>query len=259
MKTSRVIWRDFFYKTALLSALFHDLGYPWQYLGRINHPLEKSVETLGLSTDSIPRMIEQYKHRLIFLPFRHYKRLKLIQPSSADNEMKRMIKKALGTHGFPGGIAFLELSDAIRKYPSPSKQSAIHDLSIEWAAMGIIMHDMVRLHKEDFPSLRIDFAKDPLSSIVTLADFLEEFDRPNVEFEQREKNSLIKYSVACSDIDVSLQGRKLEVIMRYCTEGQLASANHFKKEETDDYFDPELGYLDMSSIGINQVIFKPIL
>ena len=43
---ARSFWKNMFYKTAVLSALFHDIGYPWQYVGRIKDSLTMSSPLL---------------------------------------------------------------------------------------------------------------------------------------------------------------------------------------------------------------------
>lgn len=252
-------WMDLFYQTALLSALFHDMGYPWQYLGRIGYTLGKSTNALKPSIASVPSIMNRYKNRMVLLPFRQYQKPCIGQPSFVAEEMYEKIMKAIEqTHGLPGGIAFLELNDAIRSYPCNSPLVAQHDFSIEWAAMGIVMHDMVSQHKKD-SSLCIDFLKDPLSSVVTLADYLEEFHRPNVSFTQEVRSSKIIYSHACEEAVVSVDGRTLNVKMKYTKKSHLANANHFKKEETEDYFGGSSPYIDMKSIGVDQVMFKAAL
>lgn len=252
-------WMDLFYQTALLSALFHDMGYPWQYLGRIGYPLGKSTNALKPSIASVPLIMDRYKNRMVLLPFRQYQKPRIGQPSFVAEEMYEKIRMAIEqTHGLPGGIAFLELNDAIRSYPCNSPFVAQHDFSIEWAAMGIVMHDMVSQHKKD-ASLHIDFLTDPLSSIVSLADYLEEFHRPNVSFTHGVRSSKIIYSHACEEAIVSVNGHTLNVKMKYTKKSHLASANLFKKEETEDYFGGSLPYIDMKSIGIDQVVFKAVL
>lgn len=252
-------WMDLFYRTALLSALFHDMGYPWQYLGRIGYSLGKSTNALKPSIASVSSIMDRYKNRMVLLPFRQYQKPRVGQPSFVAEEMYEKIKKAMEqTHGLPGGIAFLELNDAIRSYPCNSPLVAQHDFSIEWAAMGIVMHDMVSQHKKD-ASLHIDFLKDPLSSIVSLADYLEEFHRPNVSFTHAARSSKIIYSHACEKAVVSVNGNTLNVEMKYAKKSDLANANHFKKEETEDYFGGSSPYIDMKSIGVDRVVFKAAL
>lgn len=253
---SRRYWMDLFYQTAILSALFHDMGYPWQYLERIGYTLGKSANALNPSIASLPLIMERYKDRLVLLPFRQYHKPRHGQPSFVLKEMEEKVMKAMvQTHGLPGGIAFLELNDKIRVYPPMLPSIARHDFSIEWAAMGIVMHDMVSQHKDD-GTLCIDFSKDPLSSIVTLADYLEEFQRPNVEFVNSAYNSRIKYGYACKEVKLSIVEHTLSVKMKYKQKSFLATANHFKREETEEYFGGESPYLDLNSIGISEVVFR---
>ena len=251
-------WMDMFYQTAILSALFHDIGYPWQYLGRVGYSLGESSQALQPCIANLPLIIDRYKDRLLLLPFRKYVRYLPGQPAYVMEEMKMNIEKAMGTHGLPGGIAFIELNDAIRCFPCSSLMGIVHDFSVEWASMGIIMHDMANLHKKH-KCFRIDFKKDPLSSIVSIADYLEEFQRPSVSFTNRKKSSDIEYDYTCKRVNLSVNGDVLEVQMVYNSPGQMAAANDFKKEETDIYFDPISGFIDMSSIGINSVKYLGVV
>lgn len=43
---ARKFWRRIFYRTVVLSALFHDIGYPWQYVDRIGTSLKQNVNVL---------------------------------------------------------------------------------------------------------------------------------------------------------------------------------------------------------------------
>ena len=253
---SFAFWMDFFYRSAILSALFHDMGYPWQYLGRIGYSLGKNVRELGLSNPNPNDIVGRFKARLIARPFCQYKQYDPTQPPYINESATKLIEAALNTHGLPGGIAFLELYDAIRNYPSSSPQSIEHNFCIEWAAMGIVMHDMSSVHKKN-KSLRLNFAVDPLSSVVSLADYLEEFERPNVDFSQmNDDETKMTYKHGVDSVILSVNGSTLNVLMKYTTQGQLANANHYKQKETKDYFDSNEGFIDMRSIGIKSVVFK---
>jgi hypothetical protein len=39
---NRELWGNLFFETALVSALFHDIGYPWQYINRLKYCLSSS-------------------------------------------------------------------------------------------------------------------------------------------------------------------------------------------------------------------------
>ena len=158
------------------------------------------------------------------------------------------------THGFPGAVAFLTLNDAVRKSVVDEPIAKIHQFSVEWASMGIFMHDMEGMHKKRFPKLRLSFTQDPLSSLVSFADYLEEFNRPKAVFTLSEEGSKIKYETTCSDVELEVTADGImKVGMTYKDSNSKAIASAFKNAETEDYFNPSIGYIDMSSIGIKRV------
>ena len=69
---AREFWQGLFYQTAVLSALFHDLGYPWQYVDRVGAALRRSVTTLHQSDSLVNKVIEEFMDRMVFLPLRNY-------------------------------------------------------------------------------------------------------------------------------------------------------------------------------------------
>lgn len=254
-KTSRIFWKGVFYRTAILSALFHDMGYPWQYVDKVGTSLKRVVPQLHPSEKVVFSIIENYKDRMVFLPLLHYN---TVLPNYSVQEKRSLFEltsAALETHGFPGAIAFLSLNDAIRKYPCIDPSAKIHELSIEWAAMGIFMHDMEGKHTDLFPKFRINFVQDPLSSIVSLADYLEEFDRPKVSFSSKRRNeSRMKFYSDCSAVEINVNSDGvLSVEMKYTRTSSKVVAAKFKRKETDNYFNPSTGYLDLSSLGIKRV------
>lgn len=254
---ARCFWKDMFYKTAIMSALFHDIGYPWQYVGRINDSL-KMCSPLLHPNDSISSFIlKEMGDRLSFLPFHKYLYGPQVMAIGERQETEQLIKLALDTHGLPGAIAFLSLHDAIKASHSLSPLSHIQSFSIEWAALGILMHDMVHIQQKNvLHSLRIDFQKDPLSSIVSMADFIEEFNRPNVSFSSFYKWSQASFGNACSNVKVEISADAVfQVKMRYNSEGAAALAGRSKAKETEEYFNLSSGFIDLSSIGVRDFSF----
>lgn len=252
-RLSYSFWQKLFYESAIMAALFHDIGYPWQYVGRVGHSLGKIVFPLSPMYSDTEAILRHYGDHLFMLPFRRYQRTTTDLPLYVSEEEHEIVKKAIGTHGFPGAIAFLSLNEAVRKCPLPV-ESIPQLISYEWASMGIVMHDMVDISKE-FPSLRLDFKKDPLSSIVSMADYLEEFCRPSVHFSPNTNSSLIRYDYACSKVLVRSEQRVLHISMNYRSPGSRAIAKKIKREETDHYFAQGTGYVDMSSLGFDDVFF----
>ena len=120
------------------------------------------------------------------------------------------------------------------------------------------MHDMVQVQqKNKLQSFRIDFVKDPLSSVVSLADYLEEFNRPAVSFSSLSSKSQLSYSCACSFAKVEISPDSvLQIEMRYNSKGTSAVAGKYKSEETEDYFNLSSGFIDLSSLGIRDISFR---
>lgn len=253
---AREFWKDLFYRTVVLSALFHDIGYPWQFIDRIGTAIRKNASILYPVESTVIRIVDQFKDRMVLLPVRHYMTEHVDEPMNESDELKNLVASALSTHGFPGAVAFLSLNDTIKKYPADQPLSLLHEFSVEWAAMGIFMHDMAAMHKIKYPKLRVNIMEDPLSAIISLADYLEEFNRPKVQFRSKAKESRMKYYSDCSEVEISSDGNGiLTVSMKYNNEASKAIGAAFKKDETEDYFDLGNGYVDLEAIGIKKVEF----
>ena len=254
---SKEFWKALFYHTVLLSALFHDIGYPWQYVGRVGKSLNNSVNCLHPSDSVAISIVDQFKDRMVYLPLRKYQSTICNEPVMEKEKLVAYTSIALETHGFPGAIAFLSLNDAIRKHPVDSPQARLQEFAVEWAAMGIFMHDMEGKHRDSLPEIRVDISKDPLSAIISLADYLEEFDRPNVSFRPMARQNRMKYYSDCSAVEVKVDARgTLDVYMTYRKESGKVVAAEFKTKETDHYFNPSNGYVNLSGIGINRVVYR---
>ncbi len=59
-QAARVFWKGVFYRTVVLSALFHDIGYPWQYMDRVGKELRKSVSNLHQSGNVVSQLISDF-------------------------------------------------------------------------------------------------------------------------------------------------------------------------------------------------------
>lgn len=248
-------WRTTFYNTVVLSALFHDMGYPWQYVGRIDKALDRCVPLFRSTKQNAQRIINSFGNRIVFLPFYHY--MSRYNPHINEQErLNDLICLALNTHGFPGALSFLALNDAIRKTHDGSINSKRKEITVEWAALGILMHDMVAIHNSDLWKLRIDIEKDPLSCVICLADYLEEFDRPQVDFTATKTTSKMRFEYACSKVEARVdENGDLRVSMKYNNSKQLVIARKFKVDETLSYFNSSNGFIDLSGLGIRNVIF----
>lgn len=258
---AREYWRKCFYEAAIMSALFHDMGYPWQYVGRINSSLESLSPIFSKSEVELESLMNVYENRLAFLPFRRYNFHYPNESPKYIEERRHLYRMAMGGHGLPGAITFLALNDAIRLSPSETPRALFHELIVEWAAMGLVMHDMVGIRKKiPINYLRLNYRKDPMSSLICLADYLEEFNRPQSVFTPNLKSSKLEYLDSCSKVSIDVDANNdLRVSMYYPTEGSSALAGDFKSIETEDYFNPSTGFLDLSSLGIRNVFFNRVV
>jgi hypothetical protein len=256
-EAAKEFWKDLFYHTVLLSAVFHDIGYPWQYVSRVGKSLNNSVSYLHPSDSVAIPIVERFKDRMVYLPLRKYQASHHNEPAMEIEKLVDYTTLALETHGFPGAIAFLSLNDAIRKHPTEAPLARLQEFSIEWAAIGIFMHDMEGKHRKFMPEIRLKISQDPLSVIISLADYLEEFDRPKVSFYSRSRQSRMKYYSDCSGVEVNVDASGvMDVCMEYRKESGKVIAAEFKTKETDNYFNPSNGYVDLSGIGIKRVVYK---
>lgn len=253
---SREFWKNLFYNTVVLSAYFHDIGYPWQYLNRIESNLGNAVDVLNPLDDVIARILDGFDGRMILLPLNHYISDKTRECLEERKEIRHLANEAIKTHGFPGAIAFLSLHDSIKKIATGDAMAKLKEFSIEWAAMGILMHDMAGVHKKSYPKLKLNILQDPLSTIVALSDYLEEFNRPKVSFCSGNDRSMISYCCDCSQVELEsdVNCGTLTVKMTYEKDSNKAIVACFKNDETKDYFIPGSGYLDLSPMGIRKVI-----
>lgn len=260
---SKEIWKNLFYETAMVAAIFHDIGYPWQYINRLNNSLKVSDFNLKQLPSNAEYIKDTFKNRLIMYPFHGYKMPTNSTPCNWDERLLSLVSDSLSkTHGFPGALGFLYLNDIVKKYPYPTDLS-IQNLCIEWVALGIMMHDMKGIYwgkgKEDGQPenefLRLTFKRDPLSCIIALADVLQDFERPMVNFDINinPMGSMFNYDFSCQSTSLSVINDIIEVRYNFKNEDYRITNIDFKKAEEKDYFDPRYGYVDLSSIGIKRV------
>lgn len=257
--------QDVFYETAIISALFHDMGYPWQYIDRLNESILAAdfrlPTDIQIQSKSILNMIE---NRLLIYPFYGYSLTSKEHPiSSWGKKLLLLFDNSLHkTHGFPGSLAFLHLQDKIRIFPTDFIfNEAVCRFIYDWAAVGIMMHDMPKIYKgkgggPENAFLRISFEADPLSSIIATADILEEFHRPSAEFRTlNDKNNIeVDFDYPCKQTIMELKNDILQISYIYIDDAQAAKNKRFKTSEIDDYFNPIRGFIDISSLGIKKVV-----
>lgn len=258
------VWKALFIEAAYVAAVFHDLGYPWQYAERVQNNLNGMNSPLIHPHRSSEQIVNQYGHRFFFYALNGYKRQDQSTPSIWKQQLVELVEKALtNRHGLSGALGFLFLNDCLRRYPSPNR-NPLHLLLIEWVTMAIMMHDMKDIYwgegynsgTPDNPFLRIGFNNDPLSALVTLVDVIQEFERPTVAYgyTERKKTVTLHYQEACSQTEFEIDDNSI-LHLRYTmkTLGDLAIKSLSLGEEQTKYFDTRSGYLDLSSLGIEGV------
>jgi len=263
---ARQVWRIFFREAAYVAAIFHDLGYPWQYAERLQKNLKGMNSPATMKNRSTAQVVSQFGHRLLFHALRGYQIPDSASPSRWASQVEQLADSALaGTHGFPGALGFLHLNDAVRKFPS-SNQSPLRLLCVEWAAVAILMHDMSKIYwgkdrstgVPENPSLRLSFTQDPLSALITLADVVQEFERPTAGFGQTSGRGgsnrvAISYGTACSSSELRLDGTTLTICYQMKDSNARAIKRKSMQADAVDYFDSRHGFLDMQSLGITDV------
>jgi len=258
---------DYFLDVFFLSALFHDLGYPWQFTGKINDSLGALAPVGSAPTLDPDQVLSHYGQRLFLTPLRGYLE-DPSPPASWAKEYKEILAKGLSdTHGLPGAVSFLHLNDLLRVYPNQAKP--LHRFGLEWAAMAIMMHDMGKMYaKADGstlkilnPQLRLCFDRDPLSFVLALTDLIQDFARPDASFmpgkgRGSKTKTTVCYGHRCQGVRIKWdeKDRILEIIYQYKRhQDYVANKTQFLPEGETLNFDPSRGYLDPGSLGIKRI------
>ena len=188
--------------------------------------------------------------------------------SSTSNEkyVLEMIGAALReSHGLPGALGFMCLNDKTRvNHQIPSLLEASYRLILDWAALGIMMHDIEGLYWDDKrkitpknPLLRLSFDVDPLSSLISMADILEEFQRPAAIFKSNLLNVSkvdLFYGFPCIETRIRIRDGVLHIFYRYDSIITAAENRQRRIDEVNEYFDPSNGYVDLTPLGIKDVV-----
>lgn len=272
----RFLWKWIFRDTLFTTALFHDMGYPWRFISQLNENIDPFILYDDPATQSADRINETYGHRLMFYPLNGYRRPGPDRPAHWASQFAKLIKRSISkTHGMPGAVTFLYLNDLLRHYPDEPNASPFNQFCVEWAAMAILMHDMAKIYRPDGKArnhqLRLSFNQDPLSCILTLADLLQEFSRPNAEFNgktidgdvvettghaESSSTTSLDYQKKCDAVHLlwfPSEG-KMRIIYKYKRYGDyVQKQTMFIPKEQRLYFDPREGYLDFSEIGLKEI------
>ena len=260
--------KDLFYQTAIIAALFHDIGYPWQFMNKVGSSIGLiNREGMSMGKSMEKSVFEYIEERLLAYPFYAYSDIPLHRPTATWNlEVIRLVDEAYRkTHGFPGALAYMCLNDSIRKFTGDlSMKQADCRFIQEWAAVGILMHDMVwqyygKNKHPDQPRFRLFMDKDPLSCIIAMADVLEEFSRPSAFFKPTDGDKdgvCVSFKSSCTKTVINVNANTLEITYHYSSIDEKIINEKGRKDEIKNYFEKPLGYIDLSAVGIERVVCK---
>lgn len=285
---ARRLWPLMFKSAFFLAALFHDIGYPWQFMLKLSQQLEPhhpSELPLGRDADWL---LERYGKRLLFYPFFGWRSLAPDEPPHWLSEVKALLNHTVKkTHGMPGAIALLHLNDQLREHPVDERARPPRRFCLEWAAMAVLMHDMVDSYehpngdppppprrangeaangngrngsKPGHRHLRLKLSRDPLSYVMTLVDALQDFNRIDAVFHPVPTGTTgragISYRSRCNRVSVDIDHGNREMVITYHYAGKsdfLMNRREFLPRLAERYFDPQNGYLDISELGLSRV------
>jgi len=260
----RALWKSLFVEAAYLAAMFHDMGYPWQYVYLLSNKLEHAGYQPDSPTSDAERLVSTFGDRLLYCPLNGYRILDRNAPATWHQRLADLTARALRrTHGFPGAIWFLYLNDVLRDYPAEGTHP-IRQFCVEWAAMAIMMHDMSSIYWGDKTStppdnshMRLRFEVDPLSCVIALADVLQDFSRPIANFQDNDLSVDLSYKDGCDSTDLELDwqypNQAMKIVYCFSDPNHHAAKLKWLPKEHHEYFDQLSGYIDLSAIGIRGV------
>jgi len=136
---------------------------------------------------------------------------------------------------------------------------------VEWATIAICMHDMKSVYQGKFrlgtnperPFMRVDFEQDPLSAVLCLADFLQDFERHHALFRPPQQGSSddvvhFEFVPLCQKVVLKMKSPQTMMIrFRHENYSSARSKNHHLIHEHQELFS-NVGYLNFSSLGIHE-------
>jgi len=274
------LWKMMFIEAAFMAAMLHDLGYSWQYARMLMRAADytDTITTLKYEHHKITPL--SFANRLLYAVLNGYQFSAASQPVMWDHRVSDVIAKAFDdTHGLPGAFTFLLLCDAFRDYPREKTHTyPLRQFIIEWASVAICMHDMPSVYRgkskigeyPEHPQLRVSFDKDPLSAVLGLADYLQEFERHSVEIFKTEdalncsncrenrcgKNlcPTLAFSPSCSEVEFHVKQNVATIIFHQDDVASVRNKNYFIHKSDGEYLShfSQTGFLDFSWLGIDK-------
>ncbi|MBO4587487.1 MAG: hypothetical protein J5711_01110 [Bacteroidales bacterium] len=198
----RNAWKAVFYQTAIITAMYHDLGYPWQFIDRMHDFLKDDILLCGRlpkGSSAIHSYITAHNEELMFRPFYNYGE----SGASTDDIKEDLFEHILhNSHGLPGALAYHAYNNEYCS-KTPTDSFGLIKFCQEWSCLAILMHDMQKAHAtKDSSFPRLDFNTDPLSYIIALADTLEDFNRPSASIDKTETGCEIKYTFPSLSVEL---------------------------------------------------------
>lgn len=261
-------WYDVIKESFFLAALFHDIGYPINYLKKIDKDLNIQFPLEMYPAESVVSFCKKYEDRLLFYPLHDYQAIDTHSfPFDWEESFRRMLTRSFSeTHSIQGAMTFLYLNDLIRKFPLSGSPRPDKQFIVDLAAMMILMHDMagvymeleqddsvfptvVRVKEIPFPQLRVKFHRDPFSFLLLMADLLQDFGRSNAEFEEPDKVASFKCSAKCTAVNLTVNHtrKNLHIDCLYSNEKEaINQRNRFLPANRLKFFDRHTGFIDYS-------------
>ena len=264
LRGDRELWRQVFYQTAIITAMYHDLGYPWQFIEQMHETLKDDILLLGrlrynakdenVINPVVAEYIDAHQEELMFRPFYCYGK----GGQKTTNINRKVFETYLhASHGVPGALAFWFYNEAYRTTAGMPTAGLIKFCQ-EWSCMAILMHDMQKAYKQAGSGFaRLDFKTDPLSFIIALADTLEDFNRPNANINPSAAGNgcEITYSFPSLSVDLLEDNGEAEILYTVVEE-KKGEQEYFKSKDQKNLFDQPNGYFDLSSIGLKSLTIK---
>lgn len=250
----RELWKSVFYQTAIITAMFHDLGYPWQFIEKMHDSLKDEELLCGrlpANSPLVTNYIAQHKDELMFRPFYNYGKDNL----TSDNINIPLFDKYFHlSHGVTGALAYQRYNEVFRP-DVKNEKSGLIEFCQEWSCLAILMHDMQKAYtnREGFPKLY--FNTDPLSYIISLADTLEDFNRPNAKFNPTKKGCEIEYSFPSLAVKLEEDNGVGKIIYKVCPQTKDFQSEQKSKDQKVLFDQPE-GYFDLKSVGLSRMTIE---
>ena len=251
LKGDRELWRLVFYQTAIITAMYHDLGYPWQFIERMHGFLKDEILLCGRlpkGSAAIGSYVAAHKDELMFRPFYDYGRG---GKTTADINVSLFDDFLHKSHGLMGALAYWAYNNEYR-LATRTATSELVKFCQEWSCLAILMHDMQKAFAIPGSGFsRLDFNTDPLSYIIALADTLEDFNRPNADIDNTDEGCVIKYSFPSLSVELEENGGDGVITFKVEPMTQIKQAE-MKSKDQKDLFDAG-GYFDLASAGFNSM------